>query len=52
MHRALDLCTSNGLRIQQQIEIYAININMTRVLKDTIVKTSLRFFKLICKIPP
>jgi len=49
MHRALDLWTSNGL--QQQIEIYAININMTRVLKDTIAKTQLRFFKLICKIP-
>ena len=49
MHRALDLCTSNGLK--QQIEIYAININMTRVLKDTIVKTPLRFFKLICKTP-
>lgn len=47
MHRALDLCTSNAL--QQQIEIYAININMIRVLKDTTVKTP--FFKLICKIP-
>lgn len=49
MHRALDLCTTNGL--QQQIEIYAININMTRVPKDTIVKTPLRFFELSCKIP-